>query len=125
MTKETVNNEDDVNDPWSVHLNQWRARLKMSASLLCQVSLKLQEAVNDERRFALLTDLTTFDDQAIGAEHQEFKRLLEEALTALIDLTAYNNPDREYPDLKMGFGFECANVTFGKIIDIFRIPPQP
>ncbi|CAI8796714.1 protein of unknown function [Methylocaldum szegediense] len=39
------------------------------------------------------------------------------ALTALIDLTAYDNPDQEYPDLETWFEFRCANVVFGRRTD--------
>lgn len=130
MTKETSNNENGVNDPWSVHLEQWRTRLKRSASVLHQVSFKLQETVSDERRFSLLTDLSTFypppkkdKNKESAEEKNEFHRLLEEALTALIDLTSYNNPEQEYPDLTTSFQFECPNVIFGKHTDRFRIPP--
>src|SRR6478609_575493 len=116
MTNEIINNENDANDPWSIHLQQWRNRLKTSASLLCKASSQLHEAITDERRFAILTDIAPSDgrDKEMLAEYMEFDRLLQEALTALVDLSAYNNPEQEYPDLGKWFEFKCPNVFWGR-----------
>lgn len=93
----------------------WPDRLKVSATSLCQLSRQLQDAINDERRFAILTDLAPSEgpDKETMAEYTEFGRLLREALTALIDLSAYNNPEQEYPDLTKWFKFECPNASYG------------
>lgn len=91
----------------------WPERLQTSASLLCQTSMQLKAALEDPHRCALLTD--SVDTGAEAAEAvSDFNRLLVTALTALIDLTAYDNPEQEYPDLKTWFEFRCANVGFGK-----------
>lgn len=119
MSNET-SNQNNANDPWSMHLKEWHARLRNSAALLAQNSLKIQEILNDEHRFAMLTELEhpkNLEDsynKAVDAEMMAFDRLLVESLTALIDLTGHDNPDREYPDLKNDFKFECSNVNYGK-----------
>ena len=96
--------------------DRWPHRLNSSASLLCQISLELQTALLDERRFRLLTDQGPTSEQA-AAEYRAFNRLLVTALTALIDLTAYDNPDQEYPDLGRWFEFKCPNVVYGRRTD--------
>jgi hypothetical protein len=99
--------------------DRWPHRLKSSASLLCQTSLELQTALLDERRFRLLTDPGPTSEQA-AAEYRAFNRRLVTALTALIDLTAYDNPDQEYPDLGQWFEFKCPNVVYGRRTDTFE-----
>jgi hypothetical protein len=100
-------------------VERWPDRLKTSASLLCKTSLALQTALLDEDRFRLLTDQGHMNDQA-AAEFRAFNQLLVTALTALIDLTAYDNPDQEYPDLGQWFEFKCPNVVYGRRTDTFR-----
>ena len=132
----TDNNEENQHGSWDDHVAEWRARLKMSAASLAKTSLKLKEIIDDERRFALLTDLTSFHKETrtpgiteetiaeIDEETQEFSRVLEEALTSLVDLYSYNNPEREYPNLKSGYEFNCSNLGIGKIVDIFYIKDE-
>ena len=108
---------DNKNTPWP-------DRLKASAASLCQLSCQLQEAINDERRFAILTNPISTNNEAV-TEVRKFDRLLREALAALIDLTGYDNPEREFPDLKPWFKFEGPNVVFGENEFIIHIPPKP
>ena len=89
--------------------DRWPHRLKSSASLLCQTSLELQTALLDERRFRLLTDQGPTSEQAV-AEYRAFNRLLVTALTSLIDLTAYDNPDQDY--LTSGGGLNSSVRTW-------------
>ncbi len=112
MTERPIRDED----PASPGLEPWPDRLKASATLLRQTSLALQAVLLDDRRLGLLTDSTDSGDQAV-AVLQEFDRLLVTALTALIDLTGYDNPDREYPDLAQWFEFRCPNVVYGRHTD--------
>jgi hypothetical protein len=100
-------------------IERWPNRLKTSASLLCETSLALQTALLDEHRFRLLTDQGQMSEEA-AAEFRAFNQLLVTALTALIDLTAYDNPDQEYPDLGQWFEFKCPNVVYGRRTDTFR-----
>jgi hypothetical protein len=109
MSEQQIHDEE----PISIEMEQLPERLKTSASLLCQTSILLQTAIYDEHRFALLTDPANTNKEAVE-EVRNFDRLLVTALTALIDLTAYDNPEQEYPDLKTWFEFRCANVGFGK-----------
>ena len=106
-------------DPAGPELEPWPDRLKTSVSLLCRASLDLQTALLDERRFALLTDSARTSEQAV-AEIRGFNHLLLTALTALIDLTAYDNPDQEYPELSQWFEFKCPNVVYGRRTDTLR-----
>jgi hypothetical protein len=98
---------------------QWPDRLRSSASLLCRASLELQAALLDERRFGLLTDPNRAGEPA-AAEIRAFNQLLAAALTSLIDLTAYDNPDQEYPELGQWFEFKCPNVVYGRRTDTLR-----
>lgn len=125
MTSDISNNEGDAEELWSLHLQQWHARLRASASLLCKVSAQLQEAITDERRFAILTDTTPSDgrNREILEEYTEFDRLLKEALAALVDLGAYNNPEQEYPDLTKWFEFSCPNVFWGRHTSVITSKP--
>jgi hypothetical protein len=100
-------------------LERWPERLKTSASLLCRASQELQTALLDERRFGVLTDPNGTGQQS-AAEIRAFNQLLVTALTALIDLTAYDNPDQEYPQLGQWFEFKCPNVVYGRRTDTFR-----
>ena len=100
-------------------LERWPNRLKTSASLLRDTSLALQTALLDEHRFRLLPDQAPLSEEA-AAEFRTFNQLLVTALTALIDLTAYDNPDQEYPDLEQWFEFKCPNVVYGRRTDTFR-----
>jgi hypothetical protein len=95
------------------------SRLRTSASLLCKTSLELQTVLLDERRVGLLTDPTNTGEQA-AAEIRAFNQLLVTALAALIDLTAYDNPDQEYPELGQWFEFKCPNVVYGRRTDTLR-----
>jgi hypothetical protein len=95
------------------------SRLRNSASLLCRTSVELQAALLDERRVGLLTDPNRTGDEA-AAEIHAFNQLLVTALTALIDLTAYDNPDQEYPELGQWFEFKCPNVVYGRRTDTLR-----
>ena len=98
---------------------RWPDRLRSSASLLCRASLELQAALLDERRFGLLTDVNGTGEQA-AAEIRAFNQRLVTALTSLIDLTAYDNPDQEYPELGQWFEFICPNVVYGRRTDTLR-----
>ena len=98
---------------------RWPDRLKTSASRLCETSLALQAALLDEHRFRALTDQGPMSEQA-AEEFRAFNQLLVTALAALIDLTAYDNPDQEYPDLGRWFEFKCPNVVYGRHTDTFR-----
>ena len=98
---------------------RWPDRLRTSAALLCDTSLALQAALRDEQRFRRLTGQGRLSDEA-AAEYRAFNQLLVTALTALIDLTAYDNPDQEYPDLAQWFEFKCPNVVYGRRTDTFR-----
>ena len=98
---------------------RWPDRLRSSASLLCRASLELQGALLDERRFGLLTDPDRTGEQA-ASEIRAFNQLLVAALTSLIDLTAYDNPDQEYPELGQWFEFKCPNVVYGRRTDTLR-----
>jgi hypothetical protein len=118
MPKQPIPEEE----PMNVGIDQWPERLKASAALLHQTSIQLQAAVNDQHRFALLTAPTHTDSEAME-EVRNFKRLLVTALTALIDLTAYDNPEQEYPELEPWFEFTCSNVCYGRRIVI--IPDRP
>jgi hypothetical protein len=100
-------------------IERWPDRLKTSASRLCETSLALQSALLDEHRFRALTDQGLMSEQA-AAEFRAFNQLLVTALAALIDLTAYDNPDQEYPDLEQWFEFKCPNVVYGRRTDTFR-----
>jgi len=93
--------------------------LRSSASLLCRASLELQAALLDQRRFALLTDTNSTSEQA-AAEIRAFNHHLVAALTSLIDLTAYDNPDQQYPELGQWFEFTCPNVVYGRRTDTLR-----
>jgi hypothetical protein len=99
--------------------DQQVSRLRTSASLLCRTSLELQTALLDERRVGVLTDPTRTGEQA-AAEIRAFNQLLVTALAALIDLTAYDNPDQEYPELGQWFEFKCPNVVYGRRTDTLR-----
>lgn len=125
MTNEITNNEGDADKLWDIHLQQWRDRLKTSASSLCQLSHQLQEAITDERRFAILTDIAPSDgrNREILEEYTEFDRLLKEALAALVDLGAYDNPEQEYPNLTKGFEFKCQNVFWGRHTSVITSKP--
>jgi hypothetical protein len=98
---------------------RWPDRLKTSAAQLCDTSRALQAALLDERRFRALTGQGDMSEEA-AAEFREFNQLLVTALAALIDLTAYDNPDQEYPDLAQWFEFKCPNVVYGRRTDTFR-----
>ena len=110
------NQEADAAGPAS---EPWPDRLQASAALLCRASLALQAALLDERRFALLTNPVETGEQAI-VEVRAFNHLLVTALTALIDLTAYENPEQEYPELEPWFEFKCPNVVYGRRTDTLR-----
>jgi hypothetical protein len=97
----------------------WPNRLKISASRLCDTSRALQSALLDEHRFRMLTDQGPMSEEA-AAEFRAFNQLLVTALAALIDLTAYDNPDQEYPALEDWFEFKCPNVVYGRRTDTFR-----
>src|SRR5215208_5529524 len=96
------NHEADTAGPAS---EPWPDRLKASAALLCRASSELQAALLDDRPFALLTNPADTGEQAV-AEVRAFNHLLVIALTALIDLTAYDNPEQEYPELEPWFEFK-------------------
>ena len=100
-------------------VERWPNRLKTSAALLSETSLALQTALLDEHRFRLLTAQGQLSEEA-AAEFRAFNQLLVTALTALIDLTAYDNPDQEYPDLGQWFEFKCPNVVYGRRTDTIR-----
>src|ERR1044072_5035577 len=91
----------------------WPDRLKTSAARLCDTSRALPTALLDERRFRALTAQGDLSEEA-AAEFRAFNQLLVTALAALIDLTAYDNPDQEYPDLAQWFEFKCPNVVYGR-----------
>jgi|ERR1044072_4617568 hypothetical protein len=110
------NHQADAADPAA---EPWPDRLKASAALLSRASLALQDALRDERRFALLTNPVETSEQAV-TEVRAFNHLLVTALTALIDLTAYENPEQEYPELEPWFEFKCPNVVYGRRTDTFR-----
>jgi hypothetical protein len=115
MTEQPVHDADAA-DP---EREAWPDRLKTSAALLCRTSLALQTALLDERRFAVLTDAACTNEQAV-AEIRAFNQLLRTALAALIDLTAYDNPEQEYPELAQWFEFKCPNVLYGSRTDTIR-----
>ena len=97
----------------------WPNRLKTSAARLRDTSRLLETALLDEHRFRVLTGQGPLSEEA-AAEFRGFNQLLITALTALIDLTAYDNPDQEYPDLEQWFEFKCPNVVYGRRTDTFR-----
>ena len=97
----------------------WPDRLRSSASLLRRTSLQLEATLLDERRFGLLTDPEGTSEEA-AAEIRAFNQLLVAALTSVIDLTAYDNPDQDYPDLGQWFEFKCPNVVYGRRTDTLR-----
>ena len=101
----------------------WPDRLRSSASLLSRASLELQAALADARRFGLLTDANRTGDEA-AAEIRAFNQLLVAALSSVIDLTAYDNPDQEYPDLGQWFEFRCPNVVYGRRTDTLSLPAE-
>lgn len=112
-------------EPVPAGIDQWPERLKASAALLCQTSIQLQAAVDDKHRFALLNNPDSANSEKVE-EVRNFNRLLVTALTALIDLTAYDNPEQEYPDLEIWFRFECPNVIYGRhTVIIPDRPPHP
>jgi hypothetical protein len=115
MTDEPVSDAQPANPD----RERWPDRLKTSASLLCRASLELQAALLDERRFGLLTDTDATGEQGT-AEIRAFNQRLVAALTSLIDLTAYDNPEQEYPDLRQWFEFKCPNVVYGRRTDTLR-----
>jgi len=92
---------------------EWPARLRSSADLLCSASQSMKEMLLDERRFSLLID-DTKSNVEFKEVSQEYRRLLSTALSALTDLTGYDNPERPFPDLSEWYRFECPNVTFGE-----------
>lgn len=102
MSEQPIHEED----PIRVGIDQWPERLKASAALLHQTSIQLQAAVNDKHRFALLNNPDSTNSEAVE-EVRNFKRLLVTTLTALIDLTAYDNPEQEYPDLESGLALSA------------------
>jgi hypothetical protein len=103
---------------------EWPDRLRASASTLIRTSHNLEAILRDDGRFAVLTD-STETPQAATETLREFNRLLVDALTALIDLTAFDNPEQEYPDLSGGFAFRCSNVVYGQHVDtIVTLPPD-
>ena len=109
----------------------WPDRVRASASQLCLASLRIQATLADGDRFAQLTDPSLATAQA-GAIVRDFTALVDTALAALIDLTGYDNPDQDYPDLTAWFEFRCANVVYGRQTDTlptqgFRAegPPRP
>jgi hypothetical protein len=115
----------DLADSTPAALQPWPDRLQASAAALCQASLRIRSVLLDER-FSLLTDPSLTSEPALAAI-REFNNLLEAALTALIDLTGYENPDQEYPDLTSWFEFRCPNVIYSRRTHSFRIeePGQP
>ena len=115
MTEQSTLSEEP-----SPELQPWPDRLKASASLLKLTSSALQTAMLDEHRFRLLTNPTDTGEQAV-IELREFNRLLVTALTALIDLTGYDNPDREYPNLAQWFDFTCPNVNYGRHTEAYYV----
>jgi hypothetical protein len=103
---------------------EWPDRLRASASTLIRTSHNLEAILWDDGRFAVLTD-STETPQAATETLREFNRLLVDVLTALIDLTAFDNPEQEYPDLGGGFAFRCSNVVYGQHVDtIVTLPPD-
>jgi hypothetical protein len=96
---------------------RWPDRLKESSALLCEISNKINMAINTTSRFSLLIDSENTSADAIN-EVREFDNLLVSALTVLIDLTAYENSEQEYPNLELWFEFKCSNVVFGRKTDI-------
>jgi len=90
----------------------WPDRLQRSAAELRAYSEALQAALLDSESAALLTDPTATNDAA-QAEVRRFTHLIQRALASLIDLTAFDNPDQESPDLTSGFLFQCGNVVYG------------
>jgi hypothetical protein len=94
-------------------VQQWPERLHASATALCLASLRIKAALLNNGNFAQLTDPTLTTEQA-GVVVREFNALLETAMEALVDLTGYENPDQEYPDLTSWFEFRCPNVVYGR-----------
>jgi hypothetical protein len=99
---------------------RWPDRLRASASMLCNASLRIRAVLLDDDRFARLTD-PSFSAEQVLVPVREFNMLLETALQALIDLAGYDNPDQEYPDLTSWFQFRCPNVVYGRYTDTVRI----
>lgn len=95
---------------------QWPGRLRDSAAHLVDLSLRLQARLDTPEQFAVLTDDLDSGPVA-GQAVREFEGLLTAALAALIDLSAYDNPDRAYPDLSQGFEFQCPNAVYGHHTD--------
>ena len=96
-------------------MNEWPERLLDSAATLRRAAAELEAALRDQRRFALLTDNRAATTEA-AAVVGDFTRSLERALAAVVDLTAYDNPDRDYPDLTW-YEFRCPNAVVGKHTD--------
>jgi hypothetical protein len=97
---------------------EWPDRLRASASTLIRTSHNLEAILRDDGRFDR-------NPQAATETLREFNRLLVDALTALTDLTAFDNPEQEYPDLSGGFAFRCSNVVYGQHVDtIVTLPPD-
>jgi hypothetical protein len=100
-------------------LQQWPDRLQASASALCLASIRIRAVLLDGDRFSQLTDPSLTSEQALVTV-REFNALLETAMEALADLSGYENPDQEYPDLTSWFEFRCPNVVYGKRTITFR-----
>lgn len=100
--------------------DEWPERLKASAAALSSAAQALKDALADRQRFDLLTAPSDASGEAT-AEVREFHRLLRVALAALVDLSAHDNPDQEFPDLSTWFEFKCPNVVYGQHTD--RVPP--
>jgi hypothetical protein len=98
----------------------WPERLKVSAAALASAAQALNEALADRSRFDALTAPSDVSDHA-AAQVREFHRLIRVALAALVDLSAHDNPDQEFPDLTTWFEFKCPNVVYGQHTDL--VPP--
>lgn len=109
-----------MNDTTGDPKDGWPQRLKTSARALAIASQSLNEALGDDCRFHLLTASSDVSPEA-AAEVREFHRLIRVALAALIDLSAHDNPEQEFPDLAQWFEFKCPNVVYGQHTDAIRL----
>ncbi|WP_139806768.1 hypothetical protein [Deinococcus hopiensis] len=97
---------------------EWPERLLSSADILHQKASDLRATLYDaQKRQVLTNDMDT--SEVAREEVIKFTQILNQALAALIDLAAFDSPDREFPDLSQGFKFECQNVVYGS--NVFSI----